>query len=56
MIFKTLVEDENSQGLVLKSLHETWKNNQQVIKGPTFYCITLLKLYFLKLKDGSYYG
>ena len=31
MIFKTFVEDEASQILVIKTLHDVWKNNQQVI-------------------------
>jgi hypothetical protein len=31
MIFKMLVENEESQIVVLKSLHEVWKNHQQVI-------------------------
>jgi hypothetical protein len=30
MIFKLIVEDEESQILVIKTLYEVWKNNQQV--------------------------
>jgi hypothetical protein len=30
MIFKMLVDSEYSQIIVLKSLHEVWKNHQQV--------------------------
>jgi nuclear cap-binding protein subunit 1 len=30
MLFKTIVEDEESQAVVLKSLHEVWKNHQQM--------------------------
>lgn len=30
MIFKTLVDDEESQICVLKALHEVWRNHQQV--------------------------
>ena len=30
MIFKMLVDNEKSQMIVLKSLHEVWKNHQQV--------------------------
>lgn len=31
MIFKMLVDNEASQLVVLKSLHEVWKNHQQVL-------------------------
>lgn len=31
MIFKMLVDNENSQLVVLKALHDTWKNHQQVL-------------------------
>ena len=30
MIFKMLVENEDSQIVVLKALHQVWKNHQQV--------------------------
>ena len=30
MIFKMLVENEDSQIVVLKALHEVWKHHQQV--------------------------
>jgi nuclear cap-binding protein subunit 1 len=30
MIFKMLVDDAQSQLVVLKSLHEVWRNHQQV--------------------------
>jgi nuclear cap-binding protein subunit 1 len=30
MIFKTIVEDDKSQIMVLKTLHEVWKNHQQM--------------------------
>ena len=31
MIFKMIVETEESQIIVLKTLHEVWRNHQQVI-------------------------